>query len=129
MLSAHELVLELMLGNLLQELPAASAHAAMLRINEQLDRVPGVFFGEHIPKFAKQMHRCTVIRSAHHSVNNAHALAVYTAMTGDDRGDANKIVANSASDQPAPGAVLVCPFLSGSVVQSSWPTVCASTNT
>ena len=23
---------------------------------------------------------------------------------------------------------LVCPFASGSVVQSSWPTVCASTN-
>jgi hypothetical protein len=49
--------------------------------------VPGVLFGEHIPKFAKQMHRCTVIRSAHHSVNNAHAAAVYCALTGHDRGE------------------------------------------
>lgn len=49
--------------------------------------VPGVRFGEHIPKFAKQMHRCTVIRSAHHSVNNAHAAAVYCALTGHDRGE------------------------------------------
>jgi hypothetical protein len=50
-------------------------------------RVPGVLFGEHIPKFAKQMHRCSVIRSAHHSVNNAHAAAVYCALTGHDRGE------------------------------------------
>ena len=49
--------------------------------------VPGVFFGEHLPKFARQMHRCTVIRSAHHSVNNAHAAAVYCALTGHDRGE------------------------------------------
>jgi hypothetical protein len=49
--------------------------------------VPGVLFGEHIPKFAKQMHRCSVIRSAHHSVNNAHAAAVYCALTGHDRGE------------------------------------------
>ncbi|HSQ54541.1 MAG TPA: DUF1501 domain-containing protein [Gemmata sp.] len=49
--------------------------------------VPGVFFGEHLPKFARQMHRCTVIRSAHHSVNNAHAAAVYCSLTGHDRGE------------------------------------------
>ncbi len=49
--------------------------------------VTGVRFGEHIPKFAQQMHRCTVIRSAHHSVNNAHAAAVYCALTGHDRGE------------------------------------------
>jgi hypothetical protein len=49
--------------------------------------VPGVYFGEHLPKFAKQMHRCTLIRSAHHSVNNAHAAAVYCALTGHDRGE------------------------------------------
>src|SRR5688500_19899111 len=44
--------------------------------------VPGVFFGEHLTKFARRMRRCTVIRSAHHSVNNAHAAAAYTALTG-----------------------------------------------
>ena len=49
--------------------------------------MPGVLFGEHLPKFARQMNRCTVIRSAHHSVNNAHAAAVYCALTGHDRGE------------------------------------------
>ena len=44
-------------------------------------------FGEHLPKFARQMHRCTLIRSVHHSVNNAHAAAVYCALTGHDRGE------------------------------------------
>ncbi len=48
--------------------------------------VTGVTFGEHLPKFAKQMHRCTLIRSANHSVNNAHAAAV-CALTGHDRGE------------------------------------------
>ena len=66
----------------------------------------GVPLCEHLPNLAGQMHRCALVRSMNHSVNNAHALAVYTAMTGDDRGDANRIVGNSASDQPAPGAVL-----------------------
>jgi hypothetical protein len=68
--------------------------------------LPGVQLCEHLPKLAGQMHRAALVRSMHHSVNNAHALAVYTAMTGDDRGDANKIVGNSGSDHPAPGAVL-----------------------
>ena len=66
----------------------------------------GVPLCEHLPKLAQQMHRCALVRSMNHSVNNAHALAVYTAMTGDDRGDANKIVGNSSSDHPAPGAML-----------------------
>ena len=39
--------------------------------------VPGVRFGEHLPSLARQMHRLTVIRSMHHSVNNSHAAAVY----------------------------------------------------
>ncbi|HJZ58166.1 MAG TPA: DUF1501 domain-containing protein, partial [Gemmataceae bacterium] len=49
--------------------------------------VPGVMFGEHLPKLARQMHHCTLIRSAHHSVNNAHAAAVYCQLTGHDRGE------------------------------------------
>jgi hypothetical protein len=66
--------------------------------------VPGVFFGEHLPKFARQMHRCTVIRSAHHSVNNAHAAAVYCALTGHDRGE----IGGGArpDDNPAIGSVV-----------------------
>jgi hypothetical protein len=51
------------------------------------------------------MHRATVVRSMHHSVNNAHAAAVYTSMTGHDRGDANVAIGNSAQDYPSPGAV------------------------
>src|SRR5688572_25643387 len=47
--------------------------------------VPGVMWSEHLPKFARQMHRCTLVRSMHHSVNNAHAAGVYTALTGNDR--------------------------------------------
>ena len=41
--------------------------------------VPGVQLGEHLPRLAKSMHRGTLIRSAHHSVNNSHAAAVYAA--------------------------------------------------
>jgi hypothetical protein len=66
----------------------------------------GVPVCEHLPKLSQQMHRCTLVRSMHHSVNNAHALAVYTAMTGHDRGDANVIVGDSNIDQPTPGAVV-----------------------
>ena len=66
--------------------------------------VPGVFFGEHLPRFARQMHRCTLIRSAHHSVNNAHAAAVYCALTGHDRGE----IGGGArpDDYPAIGSVV-----------------------
>jgi hypothetical protein len=66
--------------------------------------VPGVLFGEHLPKFARQMHRCTVIRSAYHSVNNAHAAAVYCALTGHDRGE----IGGGArpDDYPAIGSVM-----------------------
>jgi hypothetical protein len=68
--------------------------------------VPGIQLCEHLPKLAGQMKHSALVRSMHHSVNNAHALAVYTAMTGHDRGDANRIVAESSQDHPCPGAVL-----------------------
>ena len=66
----------------------------------------GVPVCEHMPKLSQQMHRCTLIRSMHHSVNNAHAMAVYTAMTGHDKGDANVAIGNSSGDYPSPGAVM-----------------------
>lgn len=66
--------------------------------------VPGVRFGEHLPKFARQMQRCTVIRSAHHSVNNAHAAAVYCALTGHDRGELGG--GAKPTDYPAIGSVV-----------------------
>src|SRR5262249_41142322 len=37
--------------------------------------VPGVQLCEHLPRLARQMHRCALVRSVHHSVNNAHAAA------------------------------------------------------
>jgi hypothetical protein len=67
--------------------------------------VPGVQFGEHIPKMARWMHRSALIRSAHHSVNNAHAAGVYTALTGHDRGD-NSASTFSPNDYPAVGSVM-----------------------
>lgn len=49
--------------------------------------VPGTHFCEHLPRLARQMHRCALIRSMNHSVNNSHAAAVYAALTGHDRGE------------------------------------------
>ncbi len=67
--------------------------------------VPGIQYGEHLPRMAQQAHHFALIRSAHHSVNNAHAAAVYTALTGEDRGDANIAIGKSARDLPAIGSV------------------------
>ena len=66
--------------------------------------VPGYFMSEHLPKLAQLAHRSTIVRSMHHGVNNAHAAAVYAAMTGHDRGE----IGGGArpTDYPTPGAVL-----------------------
>jgi hypothetical protein len=66
--------------------------------------LPGVQFSEHLPKLARHMHRCTLVRSVHHSVNNAHAAAVYTGLTGHDRGE----IGGGArpTDHPAIGSVM-----------------------
>jgi hypothetical protein len=66
----------------------------------------GVQVCEHLPKLAQHMHRVALVRSMQHAVNNAHALAVYTALTGHDRGDANRIVGASPDVQPSPGSLL-----------------------
>ena len=66
----------------------------------------GVPVSEHLPKLSQQMHRCALVRSMNHSVNNAHAMAVYTAMTGHDKGDATVAIGNGGGDNPSPGAVL-----------------------
>ena len=49
--------------------------------------LPGYFVSDQMPKLSRHMHRATVVRSMHHGVNNAHAAAVYAAMTGHDRGE------------------------------------------
>jgi hypothetical protein len=68
--------------------------------------VPGVQLSEHLPHLARHLHRCTLVRSVHHSVNNAHAAAVYTSLTGHDRGDTNVAIGTRGDDNPAIGSVL-----------------------
>ena len=64
----------------------------------------GYQMSEHLPKVAQLMHRATVVRSMHHSVNNSHGAAVYTALTGLDRGERGGLA--SPTDHPCMGAVL-----------------------
>jgi hypothetical protein len=66
--------------------------------------LPGVQLCNHLPRLARLMHHCTLIRSVHHSVNNSHGAAVYTALTGHDRGEVGG--AANPNDQPAIGSVL-----------------------
>jgi hypothetical protein len=68
--------------------------------------VPGIQLSEHLPRLAKVMHHCTLVRSVHHSVNNAHAAAVYVGLTGHDRGDANRAIGAGPDDYPAIGSVM-----------------------
>jgi hypothetical protein len=65
---------------------------------------PGVHFCEYLPRLAKQMHHCSLVRSMHHSVNNSHAAAVYVALTGHDRGEQGG--GAKPGDHPNLGAVL-----------------------
>ncbi len=66
--------------------------------------VPGVQMSEHLPKLARRLHHCTLVRSVHHSVNNAHAAAVYTGLTGHDRGEIGG--GTRPTDNPAIGSVV-----------------------
>ena len=66
--------------------------------------VPGVLLSEHLPRLARQMHRCALVRSVSHSVNNAHAAAVYASLTGHDRGE--KGGGTKPDDHPAIGSTL-----------------------
>jgi hypothetical protein len=67
-------------------------------------RLPGVQLSEHLPHLAGHLHRCTLVRSMRHSVNNSHAAAVYCALTGHDRGEQGG--GAKPSDHPAIGSVL-----------------------
>jgi hypothetical protein len=66
--------------------------------------VPGVQLSEHLPRLARQMHRCALVRSVHHSVNNSHAAAVYAGLTGHDRGEMGG--GARPTDHPAIGSVV-----------------------
>lgn len=66
--------------------------------------LPGVQVCELLPGLSRHMHRATLVRSMNHSVNNAHAAAVYAALTGHDRGEQGG--GAKPTDHPPPGAVL-----------------------
>jgi hypothetical protein len=66
--------------------------------------LPGVRLSEHLPKLARVIHHTALVRSAHHSVNNSHGAAVYTGLTGHDRGEVGGHA--SPSDHPAIGSVV-----------------------
>lgn len=68
--------------------------------------VDGIQVSEHLPKLATLARDFSLIRSAHHRVSNAHAAAVYLALTGDDRGDTTVAIGAGQSDFPAIGSVL-----------------------
>jgi hypothetical protein len=67
--------------------------------------VAGIQVSEHLPRLATLAPNYALIRSAYHRVSNAHALAVYLALTGDDRGDGTVAVGFSQADFPAVGSV------------------------
>ena len=66
--------------------------------------LPGVQVCEHLPRFSGQLHLGSLIRSAHHSVNNSHGAAVYTSLTGIDQGEAGGRA--QPTDHPAIGSVI-----------------------
>jgi uncharacterized protein (DUF1501 family) len=66
--------------------------------------VPGVQFGEHLPRLARHMPRFSLLRSVHHTVNNSHAAAVYAGLTGHDRGEFGG--GARPTDYPAVGSVV-----------------------
>ncbi len=66
--------------------------------------IPGYRVGALMPKLARHMHQATIVRSMHHSVNNAHAAAVYCSLTGHDRGELGG--GAKQTDHPSPGSIL-----------------------
>jgi hypothetical protein len=68
--------------------------------------VPGVQVCEHLPRLARHMDQCALVRSAHHNVTNAHWAATYFALTGEDRVDLNAVFPNGTNAYPAIGSVL-----------------------
>jgi hypothetical protein len=83
--------------------------------------VPGVQLSEHLPRLARHIHRACLVRSVHHTVNNAHAAAVYVGLTGHDRGE----IGGGArpTDHPSLGSVagLVRPVQRGVLPYVSLP--------
>jgi hypothetical protein len=67
--------------------------------------VPGVQVCEHLPRLARLLSHCSLVRSVHHR-EVAHAPAVYTALTGIPSGVRAGIVGAKPTDHPAIGSVV-----------------------
>ena len=67
--------------------------------------VPGVQVCEYLPRLARLMSHCTLVRSVHHD-QVAHAPAVYTALTGVRSNFRAGIMGAKPTDHPAVGSVL-----------------------
>ena len=67
--------------------------------------VPGIQVCEHLPRLAKLMSRCALVRSVHHD-QVAHAPAVYTALTGVKSSVRAGILGAKPTDHPAIGSVV-----------------------
>jgi hypothetical protein len=68
--------------------------------------LPGVRICEHLPQFAKHMHRLALVRSMTHSITD-HNAGTYYSLTGQYPVDGSKlVVADSPKNFPPFGAVL-----------------------
>jgi hypothetical protein len=67
--------------------------------------VPGTQVCEHLPRLARLMSHCTLVRSVHHD-QVAHAPAVYTALTGVKSTAGGGILGAKPTDHPAIGSVI-----------------------
>ena len=68
--------------------------------------VAGIQMSEMLPRVAKLSPHYALLRSCHHRVSNAHAAAVYVALTGDDRGDTTVAIGQNQNDFPSIGSVV-----------------------
>src|SRR5579871_2972965 len=67
--------------------------------------VPGIQVCEHLPRLARLMSHCALVRSVHHD-QVAHAPAVYTALTGVQSNVRAGILGAKSTDHPAIGSVI-----------------------
>jgi hypothetical protein len=67
--------------------------------------VPGIRVCEHLPRLARLMSHCALVRSVHHD-QVAHAPAVYTALTGVRSNVRAGILGAGPTDHPAIGSVV-----------------------
>lgn len=67
--------------------------------------VPGIQITEHMPRMARVMDKCAIIRSMHHK-DNGHPTAAYMMMVGEKMKRVTNTALLSREDRPHPGAAL-----------------------